>query len=101
VSAAVASSACTPCAARSSPSSTSPGCPFPPWCRVAGRGVRVRLAGHGRLFYDALLARDTAVVLALTALTAALVIAGSLLADLAMAALDPRVRLGRPGGTPA
>lgn len=57
--------------------------------------------GMGRLFYDALVARDTAVVLALTALTAALVIAGSLLADLAMAALDPRVRLGRPGGTAA
>lgn len=51
--------------------------------------------GMGRLFYDGLAARDTAVVLAVTALTAVLVIAGSLLADLAMAALDPRVRLGR------
>ena len=57
--------------------------------------------GMGRLFYDALVARDTAVVLALTALTSVLVIAGSLVADLAMAALDPRVRLGRRGGAPA
>ena len=57
--------------------------------------------GMGRLFYDALLARDGAVVLALTALTALLVIAGSLLADLAMAALDPRIRLGARGGTAA
>ena len=57
--------------------------------------------GMGRLFYDGLLARDTAVVLALTALTAVLVIAGSLFADLAMAALDPRVRLGRRGGVAA
>jgi len=57
--------------------------------------------GMGRLFYDGLLARDGAVVLALTALTAVLVIAGSLLADLAMAALDPRIRLGARGGSAA
>jgi peptide/nickel transport system permease protein len=57
--------------------------------------------GMGRLFYDGLLARDAAVVLALTALTSVLVVLGSLLADLAMAALDPRIRLGRRGSTPA
>jgi len=55
----------------------------------------------GRLFYDALVARDAAVVLALTALTSLLVLGGSLLADLAMAALDPRIRLGRRGSAAA
>ncbi len=48
--------------------------------------------GVGRLAYDAVLARDTPVVLATTCLTGVLVVAGSLLADLAQAALDPRTR---------
>ncbi len=48
--------------------------------------------GVGRLTYEAVLARDTPVVLATTCLTGALVVAGSLLADLLQAALDPRTR---------
>jgi peptide/nickel transport system permease protein len=51
--------------------------------------------GMGRLTYEAILADDVAVVLASTLLSAALVAAGSLAADLALAAFDPRVRLAR------
>ena len=50
--------------------------------------------GLGRLAYDAVLARDYPLVLATTALAGALVVAGSLLADLLHAAADPRVRHG-------
>ena len=46
--------------------------------------------GLGRLTYDAILARDYPLILATTALTSALVIVGSLLADLAQATIDPR-----------
>ena len=52
--------------------------------------------GMGRLAWDAVMARDVPLVLAATGLTAALVLAGSLLADLAMAAVDPRIRVRRP-----
>lgn len=47
--------------------------------------------GLGATTYDAILARDYPLVLAVTALGAGLVIAGNLLADLALGALDPRV----------
>jgi peptide/nickel transport system permease protein len=50
--------------------------------------------GMGRLTYDAIQAHDLPVVLATTVLAAALVILGNLLADIAMAMLDPRVRDG-------
>lgn len=53
--------------------------------------------GVGRVTYDAILARDYPIILASTALTAAMVVAGNLLADLLHAAADPRLR--RPGGT--
>jgi peptide/nickel transport system permease protein len=54
--------------------------------------------GMGRLTYDAIRARDIPVVLATTVLATFLVVAGSLAADLAMAAADPRIRLdGRKG----
>lgn len=53
--------------------------------------------GMGRLTYEAILAKDVAVVLATTLLSATLVAAGSLGADLALAALDPRIRLSRAG----
>jgi peptide/nickel transport system permease protein len=49
--------------------------------------------GMGRLTYEAILARDLPVVLASTLLASTLVILGSLLADLAMASADPRIRL--------
>jgi len=48
--------------------------------------------GVGRVAYRAILSRDYPMVLATTALAAALVVLGSLLADLLHAWLDPRVR---------
>ena len=48
--------------------------------------------GIGRLAYNSVMARDYPVVLATTALSGFLVIAGSLLADLLQMALDPRLR---------
>lgn len=48
--------------------------------------------GLGRLTYDSIQARDYPVVLATTALAGAMVIAGNFLADIAHAAIDPRVR---------
>lgn len=54
--------------------------------------------GMGRLTYDAIRAQDVSVVLAATMMAAGLVVVGNLLADLAMAAVDPRIRLaGRSG----
>jgi peptide/nickel transport system permease protein len=52
--------------------------------------------GLGRLSFEAILARDYPVVLATTALSAVLVIAGSLLADLLQGWADPRLRHGNP-----
>jgi peptide/nickel transport system permease protein len=49
--------------------------------------------GMGRLTYEAILAQDVPVVLATTLLATILVIVGSLMADLAMAVADPRIRL--------
>ncbi len=51
--------------------------------------------GLGRTAYQAILARDYPVILAVTALTAALVVAGNFLADVLHAAADPRVRHAR------
>lgn len=48
--------------------------------------------GLGRTAYLAILARDFPVILAATAFTAALVVAGNFLADVLHAAVDPRVR---------
>ena len=48
--------------------------------------------GMGRMAYQAVLARDLPLVLGCTSVAAALVILGSLLADLLTAAVDPRVR---------
>lgn len=54
--------------------------------------------GMGRLTYDAIRAQDLPVVLASTLLAALTVVLGSVAADLAMAAVDPRIRLaGRRG----
>jgi peptide/nickel transport system permease protein len=50
--------------------------------------------GMGRLFYESLVARDYPVEMGLLMVTAALIIAGNLAADLTYAALDPRIRLG-------
>jgi peptide/nickel transport system permease protein len=48
--------------------------------------------GLGRLTYNAILTRDYPLVLCTTAFAGAMVVAGSLASDLALAALDPRVR---------
>jgi peptide/nickel transport system permease protein len=50
--------------------------------------------GLGRIAYDSILARDYPVVVATTAFSAALVVAGNLAADLLHAAADPRLREG-------
>jgi peptide/nickel transport system permease protein len=49
--------------------------------------------GMGRLFVDALTMRDYPVMMAVLMLTAFLVVASNLLADAAVALVDPRVRL--------
>jgi peptide/nickel transport system permease protein len=51
--------------------------------------------GMGRVTYDAVMAQDLPVVLAAVLLATILVIAGNLLADLGLALVDPRLRLGR------
>jgi peptide/nickel transport system permease protein len=51
--------------------------------------------GMGRVTYDAVLAQDLPVVLAAVLLSTILVIVGSLLADVGLALVDPRVRAQR------
>jgi peptide/nickel transport system permease protein len=48
--------------------------------------------GLGRVTYDAILARDSPVLLATTAISAIMVVGCNLMADLLHAAADPRVR---------
>jgi peptide/nickel transport system permease protein len=56
--------------------------------------------GMGRLTYEAIRAQDFSIVMAATLLATFLVIFGNLAADLAMAIVDPRIRLsGRRGGS--
>ncbi|HEV7241335.1 MAG TPA: ABC transporter permease [Thermoanaerobaculia bacterium] len=50
--------------------------------------------GIGLLYYDAILARDYPVVMALTVVTAVITLLASMLADVLYAFADPRVRLG-------
>jgi peptide/nickel transport system permease protein len=50
------------------------------------------IPGMGRYAYEGLLARDTNVILATTTLSAAMTFVGILLADLAYAVADPRIR---------
>ncbi len=50
------------------------------------------LPGMGKLFYDAVMMRDYPVVMALLLLGATLTLIGNLLADVALALADPRVR---------
>ncbi|MBI3330818.1 MAG: ABC transporter permease [Candidatus Omnitrophica bacterium] len=52
------------------------------------------IPGMGRLFYDAVMARDQNVVMALVTIGALLTLLGNLLADLAYAYADPRIRVG-------
>lgn len=52
------------------------------------------IPGMGKLFYDAVLMRDFPVVMGILTIGAALTLLGNLLADLAYAWADPRVRRG-------
>jgi peptide/nickel transport system permease protein len=49
----------------------------------------------GRLFYEAVMARDYPVVMALVTIGAVLTMLGNLLADIAYAYADPRIRVGK------
>jgi peptide/nickel transport system permease protein len=53
--------------------------------------------GMGRVAYEAILSKDVPLILACTFVATALVVAGSLVSDLAAAAADPRIRLGARG----
>jgi peptide/nickel transport system permease protein len=53
------------------------------------------LPGMGQLGYDAVLARDYPIVLALLTITAVLTLIGILLSDILLAAVDPRIAFGR------
>ncbi len=51
------------------------------------------IPGMGRLFYDAVMARDYPVIMALVTVGALLTMIGNLLADLAYVCVDPRIRV--------
>jgi peptide/nickel transport system permease protein len=53
------------------------------------------LPGMGQLGYDAVLARDYPIVLALLTVSALLTLIGILLSDILLAAVDPRIAFGR------
>jgi peptide/nickel transport system permease protein len=55
--------------------------------------------GLGRIAYQAVMSRDVALVLACTAWSAGLVVAGGLLADVLAAIVDPRQRTALVGGS--
>ena len=55
------------------------------------------IPGTGRLFYEAVMARDYAVVMALVTIGAILTMLGNFLADVAYAYADPRIRVGSRG----
>ena len=52
------------------------------------------IPGLGRLYYDAVMARDLMTVMGLLTISAGLTLLGNLLADLAYAYADPRIRVG-------
>jgi len=54
------------------------------------------IPGMGRLFYEAVMARDYPVIMSLVTVGAVLTMLGNLLADLAYAYADPRIRVGSP-----
>jgi peptide/nickel transport system permease protein len=57
--------------------------------------------GMGRLFVEMASAREYSVLMAITIVTAVMVIIGNLLADVLYAFVDPRVQLGKKGGAAA
>ncbi len=55
------------------------------------------IPGMGQLFYQGVMARDYPLVMGILVITAVLTLIGNLLADVAYAAADPRIRHGREG----
>ena len=55
------------------------------------------IPGMGQLGFDAVLARDYPVVLALLTVSSLLTLIGILLSDILLAAVDPRIAFGRRG----
>ncbi len=53
------------------------------------------IPGMGRLFYEAVMARDYPVIMALVTIGAVLTMLGNVLADVAYAYADPRIRVGK------
>ncbi|WP_028544029.1 ABC transporter permease [Paenibacillus taiwanensis] len=54
--------------------------------------------GMGRLFIEMAVAREYSVLMAITVITAVIVVVGNLIADILYAIVDPRVQIGRKGG---
>ena len=63
---------------------------------IIGGGVIIETIfaypGMGRLGYEAILTRDYNLIMAITVISAALTVAGNLMADLLYAYADPRIR---------
>lgn len=57
--------------------------------------------GMGRLYVEMAIAREYSVLMAITIVTAVMVVIGNLLADILYAVVDPRVKLGSKGGRAA
>jgi peptide/nickel transport system permease protein len=57
------------------------------------------IPGMGQLFYQGVMARDYPLVMGILVITAMLTLVGNLLADVAYAAADPRIRHGREGAS--
>jgi peptide/nickel transport system permease protein len=55
------------------------------------------IPGMGRLFYDAIMARDYPVIMGVLVITAFLTLVGNMAADILYAVADPRIRHGRGG----
>ena len=53
------------------------------------------IPGMGKLFYDGVMARDYPLVMGILVIGAVLTLVGNLLADVAYAVADPRIRHGR------
>ncbi|MCL6631879.1 MAG: ABC transporter permease [Alicyclobacillus herbarius] len=57
--------------------------------------------GMGREFVEMAFAREYSVLMAITVITAVMVVLGNLIADILYAVVDPRVQLGKKGGVSA
>jgi peptide/nickel transport system permease protein len=53
------------------------------------------LPGLGRLFFEAVMARDYPLIMAALVITSVLTLLGNLLADISYAYVDPRIRYNR------